>query len=426
MSSITLVWKPVLTLGGSVEYHALLLYNDGKNQYYARGGPNSGFSAGSGSSGSGSSSVPGLGPIKTEHGPYVERTPDHPDIDFEATIASWPKQNIISGDDLDLSELWHGITGSLDRMNAAHFWYGPYPFGSGTSNSVIFSALREHGFDDIGPVVCGPVLGTYACAPGWNTYLHPSETINPQGLNTEGTQPWPWPWQAAFGDPGTLDIYNGTVPPVPYLPSGLFGGGLMPSGALGPAQPNPADGGALSAPLPQTRIRTPQVPAAPPSPPFGVPIPEALKPLVPHFFPQGFDANNTQAWPSTGSVDGAGTQPNSAGSAGAGLGLVAGGQLTPQQVQAPPPSPFSVPVPPALQPLVPHFFPQGFDTNNTQAWPPAGTSDDVGTQPNPVGSAGAGLELTAAQLTPQPFGGPPAFDVPVPEALRPLLRLFFP
>jgi hypothetical protein len=114
MSSITLVWKPILTLGG-VEYHAFMLYDDDKNQYYARGGPNSGVAAGSGSSGSGSDSGPGLGPIKTEYGPYVKQTPDHPDIDFEATIASWPKQNIISGDDLDLSE----------RPNAAAAFRGP-------------------------------------------------------------------------------------------------------------------------------------------------------------------------------------------------------------------------------------------------------------------------------------------------------------
>ena len=33
---------------------------------------------------------------------------------------------------------------------------------------------------------------------------------------------------------------------------------------------------------------------------------------------------------------------------------------------ATPSSPFSVPIPPALLPLVEHFFPQWLDTNNTQ------------------------------------------------------------
>jgi|GEM_PF-5829508 len=102
-------------------------------------------------------------------------------------------------------------------------------------------------------------------------------------------------------------------------------------------------------------------------------------------------------------------------------------QMTPQQVPAPPP-PFSVPVPPALLPLARHFFPQGLGTNDTQAWPSAGTADDAGVQLNAAGNAGAGLSLAAAGQRPQPFTAPPPppFGVPVPPALLPLARHFFP
>jgi hypothetical protein len=98
-----------------------------------------------------------------------------------------------------------------------------------------------------------------------------------------------------------------------------------------------------------------------------------------------------------------------AGSAEPGMGVTQG-QITPQPFPAAPPSPFGVPVPPALQPLVQHFFPQGFDTNNTPASPWAGTSVDAGVQPNPVGSTGAGLgPVAGGQLTP-PFPAPPPGD----------------
>jgi hypothetical protein len=176
--------------------------------------------------------------------------------------------------------------------------------------------------------------------------------------NDGGSVPYQWPGITAGGMPPWIPAL---APPPPSAPGGPFDwlqsdllgkvGGLAPGGAFGPPQPNVS--GALSAPLPQTRI-------------------------------------------------------------------------TPQPFPALPPSPFSVPVPPALQPLVPHFFPQGFDTNNTRAWPSARTSDDAGTQRNPVGSAGAGLGLTPAQPDAAAIRGPPPFDVPIPEALWPLLRLFFP
>jgi hypothetical protein len=198
---------------------------------------------------------------------------------------------------------------------------------------------------------------------------------------------------------------------------------LAPSRTIPQADPV-GSASAFPSPPPQTQMTPQQVPAPPPSP-FGVPVPSALQPLVKHFFPQGFDTNNTQAWPSAGtSVDG-GVQPNPTGSAGAGPGF-APAQLTPQQVSAPP-SPFGVPVPEALKPLLPHFFPQGFDTA-TQSWPSTGTSDGVGTQPNPAGSAWTGLDITRWPMTSQQASAPPVppIDVPIPEALRPLVPFFFP
>jgi hypothetical protein len=67
MQSITIIWKPIQAFGGVI-YHEFLLYNDGVNTYYLRGGPAGGSSEGSASSGSGSGSDPGTGPIVVESG----------------------------------------------------------------------------------------------------------------------------------------------------------------------------------------------------------------------------------------------------------------------------------------------------------------------------------------------------------------------
>jgi len=75
--------------------------------------------------------------------------------------------------------------------------------------------------------------------------------------------------------------------------------------------------------------------------------PEALKPLVPFFFP------NTQAWPPAAASSP--TSLNSASSAGPGPDLTQVA-LTPQQFAARPP--VDVPIPPALMPLSPLLFPK--------------------------------------------------------------------
>jgi hypothetical protein len=144
MSSITIVWKPTGLLG---TYHAFLLYNDGTNTYYARGGPavNDGVtSGGSGSSGSGSGSGPGFGPIVVHHGLYEQGTPDFPKLtDPPGTFDSWQKQNVVSGEGLDLSQLWQNITSSMDRIQDAQIPYDPLSLFPKTSNSVVSSSLRD-------------------------------------------------------------------------------------------------------------------------------------------------------------------------------------------------------------------------------------------------------------------------------------------
>jgi hypothetical protein len=140
---------------------------------------------------------------------------------------------------------------------------------------------------------------------------------------------------------------------------------------------------------------------------------------MPFFFPQGFDANNTQSWPSTAAVDGSRTQPNSGASAGAGLGLTPV-RLTPQQFAARPP--IDVPIPEALKPLVPsglrHRRHLGMAVDrdfrcccyatgrNRQ---PRGRS---GPYSRPIDGAGN--------------SGTVADRYPLPPALRPLVPLFFP
>ena|GEM_PF-3068793 len=410
------------------------------------------------------------------------RPDDHGQInapDWAGQAAQVAPNNGSSG-----SYLWPGITaGGMPSIPALAPPPPPAPSG-------LFDWLQADLPDKVGGLAPG---GGFGSPPSTVGLGGSASFFSPQGFDFGGTQAWPS--ARSLDGSNTLDIYNGTVPPLPYPPSGPFGGGLMPTGALGPPQRYPLEGGAPSAPLPQTPMTPSQVPAsatspfsvpvppallplvkhffpewldsnkapawpsagawddagtqpnpdgsagaglglapaqpapqpfpATPSSPFGVPVPPALLPLVSHFFPQWLDTNNAQASPSGGAADDVGTQPNFAGSAGAGLGL-ASAQATPQPFSATPSSPFSVPVPPALLPLVKHFFPEWLDSNNAPAWPSAGTSVDAGTQPNPVGSAGAGLGLTAAQPTPQPFPAPPAFDVPIPEALQPLLRLFSP
>jgi hypothetical protein len=90
--------------------------------------------------------------------------------------------------------------------------------------------------------------------------------------NDGGSVPYQWPGITAGGMPPWIPALTPSPPSVPggpfdWLQSDLLGkvGGLMPSGALGPPQPNIS--GALSAP-PQTRI-TPQPFPAPPPSPFG-------------------------------------------------------------------------------------------------------------------------------------------------------------
>lgn len=97
-------------------------------------------------------------------------------------------------------------------------------------------------------------------------------------------------------------------------------------------------------------------------------------------------------------------------------------QTTLHQTSAPPALPIEHLVPEALNPLVPFFFPQGVGPNNTQAWPPAGTSDAPPIQSDPAGIAG-----TAPGATPpnKPAAGYP-YGVPVPEGLKPVARSFFP
>jgi hypothetical protein len=80
--------------------------------------------------------------------------------------------------------------------------------------------------------------------------------------------------------------------------------------------------------------------------------------------------------------------------------VLPGPQMAPQQVPATSASPIDVPVPPALQPLVPFFFPQGLNTRSTRAWPSTGAAD---------GSDTPGLyngPLPPALSSPSgPFGG---------------------
>jgi hypothetical protein len=89
-----------------------------------------------------------------------------------------------------------------------------------------------------------------------------------------------------------------------------------------------------------------------------------------------------------------------------------------QTTQTPPPVPVPMEdlLPEALKPLVPIFFPQGLGSNDTRAWPPAGTPDGSPAQPNAAGSAGAG---------PSPTPAPPS-EALLPEPLRRLVPFFFP
>jgi Ca2+-binding RTX toxin-like protein len=184
MASITLVWKPISagdTSNGNQTpsgfYHMFFLYNDGTNTYYARGGPESGdgiISGGSGSSGVGSDSGPGFGSIMTHNGLYEVGTRDFPTgPDPIGQLNSWPKQNVISGDNATVSQTWNLIINSMNRINDAHIPYDPV---SANSNSAAGTALRDAGFDV-------PDSGTLSghTAPGWNNHLQSVETPGPQG-----------------------------------------------------------------------------------------------------------------------------------------------------------------------------------------------------------------------------------------------------
>lgn len=156
MASITIVWKPVpvgeASNGDPVPsgyYHMFLLYNDGTNTYYARGGPeaNDGVtSGGSALSGSASGSGPGFGAIVTHHGLYRPFTPDFPKgPNPTAELSSWPKQNVISGDNEMVSQTWNLMINSLNRINDARIPYDLASTNPATSNSVIGTVLRDAG-----------------------------------------------------------------------------------------------------------------------------------------------------------------------------------------------------------------------------------------------------------------------------------------
>jgi uncharacterized protein YcsI (UPF0317 family) len=168
MQSITIVWKPIDATGG-LAYHEFLLYDDGTNTYYLRGGPGSGSSEGSASSGSGSDSGPGTGPITVKSGVYEAGTPDFPTgPDAEGTLADWPQQNIISGD-LDLSSTWSSMVNSANAIGAANV---PYDLITRNSNSVVGSVLDQNGFTPPDP----PGL-----TPGWNNIIRLDQTTDSQG-----------------------------------------------------------------------------------------------------------------------------------------------------------------------------------------------------------------------------------------------------
>ena|GEM_PF-3473968 len=164
--------------------------------------------------------------------------------------------------------------------------------------------------------------------------LRPLDPFFPPGLNAGDSQAWP---PIGGGDrSGTLDIYNSEVLPFPWLPSGPFGGGPLPDGPFAP----PPFSGALSAGRPQTQVTPQRVSASTPS--MEDLIPEALKPLVPHLFPYGFNPDWSAASPPAGADSSA--VPS---------------QATSRQASAPDPAAIDL-LPPELRILVPLFFPQGF------------------------------------------------------------------
>jgi|GEM_PF-3103982 len=130
---------------------------------------------------------------------------------------------------------------------------------------------------------------------------------------------------------------DGIAPGSLSSPSGQFGGAAMPGapfGALGTSS------GARSAGRTQTQVTPQQVSA--PTPSMEDLIPEALKPLVPHLFPDGFNPDWSPASPPAGAD--ASAVPS---------------QTTSRQASAPDPAVVDL-LPPELRILVPFFFPQGF------------------------------------------------------------------
>ena len=135
------------------------------------------LSGGSGASGSGSGSGPGTGPIVADYGLYLPGTKDFPKgPDPQATLDNWPRQNIISGENLNLAPVWNDILVSFQNIHDAQIPYDILSFNQRTSNSVPMSALRDAGYDTV-PIV----YDSGGFAPGWTTYLRPTVTQDSQG-----------------------------------------------------------------------------------------------------------------------------------------------------------------------------------------------------------------------------------------------------
>jgi hypothetical protein len=299
----------------------------------------------------------------------------------------------------------------------------------------------------------GPILGR---AYGTGQFV----SISP---NNQGAAMFGWPLEGAS---------QGISAPIPRLrsaPRGFLdqpqndlaysGAVPAPSDPFGPSQPSLANGrGALPASPPQTQMRPQQVPA-PSASPIDVPVPPALMPLVPFFFPQGLNTQSTQAWPSTGPADGSDTpglyngplppalsspsgpfggalmpggpfappQPNQASDGGALAAFPSQTQTTAQQ--APAAASIEALVPPALKPLVPLFFaPDGSPTDFGRGLFARGATAEMTPQADQVRTTGAlSAPSGGAQMMPQQARAPspPWIDL-VPPELRILVPFFFP
>jgi hypothetical protein len=230
----------------------------------------------------------------------------------------------------------------------------------------------------------------------------------PPGLNAGGSQAWP---PIGAGDrSGTLDVYNRVVPPLPWLPSGPFGG-------------------ALSAGRPQSPMALQQVSA--PTPPIEDLLLDGTRELLPASFRPWLYRDSTSASPVDGVAPcllssptgpfGGGPMPDGPFAPPPFSGALAAGrpqtQVIPQRVSAPTPSMEDL-IPEALKPLVPHLFPHGFNPDWTPASPPASAG---------VNDGGAVAFPSQAQATPRQTSAPdPAAIDLLPPELRILVPLFFP